>query len=92
MNIYKEMQKFNQLAYCVKADVIRVAPDLLTELIMAMKSDVIRYSMYTMDYSSGGRFIFGAQVEQEPYFPSMTFRIEGGCDHRWHELEGERHD
>lgn len=86
--IYKEVQKFNRMAFCVKADVVRVAPDLWVELLSTMVDGNV-LNRYAIDYHDGRRHIFGIQVEQEPYFPSMTFRIEGGCGHHWHELERE---
>ena len=57
-------------------DLIRVSPELRRELLLSI-NDKTGMSDVRLDME-GNCFIYGMQIEMEPLFSGLTFRIESG--------------
>lgn len=67
---------------CYNADLLRVSPELRRELLTT--TDPVTGIGYVQFNEDGEIYIIGLQVALEPLFTGLTFRIEGGCQHRSH--------
>ncbi len=71
-----QAHEIGRISPLFEPDLIRMSPDLRRELLLSI-NNITGMSEVVFDMD-GHCFIFGLQIQVEPLFKGLTFRIESG--------------